>query len=240
MDCVMVLESSIVIHTFQMANMAHEWMNLYHVITHIIMVNEDHFTSTTFVNLTAVNCTVIIFAVLTRPSLVCFHNRRHSKGSWRDWCPSLLRSSLTIGKWHICLLVSGQNVPKTQSFWPIEKPWKRFQSWDMIVYFLTVPNDQIAAWIRIGLLRWPIWSFRYRCWVLKTTFISFHLLKNLRSEGTCRCHVAVQRFIRAANQSYQKFQQASIQSANKIVLKILMNTAVSNMYLKLWTKFSKF
>ena len=97
MDCVMVFESSIVIHTFQMANMAHEWMNLCHVITHIIMVNEDHFTSTTFVNLTAVNCTIIIFAVLAGTSPVCFRNRRHSKGSWRAWCPSLLRSSLTIG-----------------------------------------------------------------------------------------------------------------------------------------------
>ena len=81
MDCVMVLESSFVIHTFQMANMAHEWMNLCQVITHIIMVNEDHFTSTTFVNLTAVNCTIIVFAVLARTSPVCFRNRRHSKGS---------------------------------------------------------------------------------------------------------------------------------------------------------------
>ena len=34
-----------------------------------------------------------------------------------------------------------QNVPTLRSFWPIGNPRERFQSWDIRVYFLTVPDD---------------------------------------------------------------------------------------------------
>ena len=34
-----------------------------------------------------------------------------------------------------------QNVPNLGSFWAIGKPWKRFQSWDIRIYFIPVPND---------------------------------------------------------------------------------------------------
>ena len=61
------------------------------------MVVEDHFTSSTFVSFTAVGWAFIILTVLARNFLACFPNWRHSKGSWRAWCPSLLRSSLTVG-----------------------------------------------------------------------------------------------------------------------------------------------
>ena len=54
MNRIMVLESSIVINTVHMANVAHKWMDSCHVIIHVIMVAEQFFTSTTFVNLTAV------------------------------------------------------------------------------------------------------------------------------------------------------------------------------------------
>ena len=54
MNLIVVLESSIVIHTVHMANVAHELMNSHHVITQVIMIAEHFFTSTTFVNLTAV------------------------------------------------------------------------------------------------------------------------------------------------------------------------------------------
>ena len=38
-----------------------------------------------------------------------------------------------------------QNVPKLRSFWPIGKPWEMFQSWDIRVYFVSVPNDHTVA-----------------------------------------------------------------------------------------------
>ena len=38
-----------------------------------------------------------------------------------------------------------QNVPKLRSFWPIGKPRERFQSWDIRVYFISVPNDHTVA-----------------------------------------------------------------------------------------------
>ena len=34
-----------------------------------------------------------------------------------------------------------QNVPKLRSFWAIGKPRERFQSWDIGVYFISVPSD---------------------------------------------------------------------------------------------------
>ena len=54
MNLIVVLESSIVIYTVHMANVAHEWMNSCHVITQVIMVAEHFFTPTTFMNITAV------------------------------------------------------------------------------------------------------------------------------------------------------------------------------------------
>ena len=96
MNRIMVLESSIVINTVHMANVAHEWMNLCHVITHVIMIVEHLFTSSTFVNFTAVECALVIFTVLTGSFLACFSYWGHSKGSRRAWCPSLLRSSLAV------------------------------------------------------------------------------------------------------------------------------------------------
>ena len=38
-----------------------------------------------------------------------------------------------------------QNVPKLRSFWAIGKPRKRFQSWDIGVYFIPVPTDHTVA-----------------------------------------------------------------------------------------------
>ena len=34
-----------------------------------------------------------------------------------------------------------QNVPKLRLFWPIGKPREMFQSWDIRVYFIPVPDD---------------------------------------------------------------------------------------------------
>ena len=34
-----------------------------------------------------------------------------------------------------------QNVPNLGSFWAIGKPWERFQSWEIRIYFNSVPND---------------------------------------------------------------------------------------------------
>ena len=96
MNRIMVLESSIVINTVHMANVAHEWMNLCHVITHVIMIVEHLFTSSTFVNFTAVECALVIFTVLTGSFLACFCYWGHSKGSRRAWCPNFLRSSLAV------------------------------------------------------------------------------------------------------------------------------------------------
>ena len=38
-----------------------------------------------------------------------------------------------------------QNVPTSRSFWPIGNPWERFQSWDIRVYFIPVPDDHTVA-----------------------------------------------------------------------------------------------
>ena len=38
-----------------------------------------------------------------------------------------------------------QNVPTSWSFWPIGNPWERFQSWDIRVYFIPVPDDHTVA-----------------------------------------------------------------------------------------------
>ena len=38
-----------------------------------------------------------------------------------------------------------QNVPHLGSFWAIGKPWERFQRWDIIIYFIPVPNDHTVA-----------------------------------------------------------------------------------------------
>ena len=72
MNLIVVLESSIVIYTVHMANVAHEWMNLCHVITHVIMIVEHLFTSSTIVIFTAVNWAIVIFTVLTRSFPACF------------------------------------------------------------------------------------------------------------------------------------------------------------------------
>ena len=40
-----------------------------------------------------------------------------------------------------------QNVPKLQSFWAIGKPRERFQSWDIRVYFISVPMDHTVVGI---------------------------------------------------------------------------------------------
>ena len=38
-----------------------------------------------------------------------------------------------------------QNVPTSRSFWPIGNPWERFQSWDIRVYFIPVPDDHTVV-----------------------------------------------------------------------------------------------
>ena len=50
-----------------------------------------------------------------------------------------------------------QNVPKLRSFWPIGKPWERFQSWDTRIYFLTVPDDYtVSLMYSFHLTKWKI------------------------------------------------------------------------------------
>ena len=83
MHLIVVLESSIVIYAVHMADVAHERMNSCHVITHIIMIAEHFFTTTTFVNLTAVSRAVVILTVLARHDPACFCTWGHSKGSHR-------------------------------------------------------------------------------------------------------------------------------------------------------------
>ena len=39
-----------------------------------------------------------------------------------------------------------QNVPYICNFWDIGKPWKRFQCWVRIIYFLTVPDDHTVVY----------------------------------------------------------------------------------------------
>ena len=38
-----------------------------------------------------------------------------------------------------------QNVPNLGSFWAIGKPWERFQSWDIRIYFISVPKDHTVS-----------------------------------------------------------------------------------------------
>ena len=38
-----------------------------------------------------------------------------------------------------------QNVPYICNFWHIGKPWKRFQCWVRMIYFLTVPDDHTVT-----------------------------------------------------------------------------------------------
>ena len=42
------------------------------------------------------------------------------------------------------------NVPKLGPFWAIGKPWERFQSWDIRIYFIPVPNDHTV--VQFGIL----------------------------------------------------------------------------------------
>ena len=82
-NLIVVLESSIVIFTVHMAKVAHEWMNLRHVIIHVIMIAEHLFASTTLMKLTAVSRAIIIFTVLARDLPACFCTWGNSKGSHR-------------------------------------------------------------------------------------------------------------------------------------------------------------
>ena len=43
-----------------------------------------------------------------------------------------------------------QNVPKLPMFWLIGKPWERFQSWVIRVYFISVPMDHTVARAQVG------------------------------------------------------------------------------------------
>ena len=97
MNLIVVLESSIVIYTVHMANVAHEWMNSCHVITQVIMVAEHFFTPTTFMNITAVGWAIVILTVLARDDPACFCTWWYSKGSHRTPCSILFRSSLNVG-----------------------------------------------------------------------------------------------------------------------------------------------
>ena len=38
-----------------------------------------------------------------------------------------------------------QNVPNLGSFWAIGKPWERFQSGDIRIYFIPVPKDHTVV-----------------------------------------------------------------------------------------------
>ena len=40
-----------------------------------------------------------------------------------------------------------QNVSNLGSFWAIGKPWERFQSWDIRIYFIPVPKDHTVVHI---------------------------------------------------------------------------------------------
>ena len=54
-----------------------------------------------------------------------------------------------------------QNVPTSWSFWPIGNPWERFQSWDIRVYFIPVPDDHTVPQIFIE-QRWAT-VYRLMC-----------------------------------------------------------------------------
>ena len=54
--------------------------------------------------------------------------------------------SLTFSNWPEGLrCLKYQNVPTLRSFWPIGNHRERFQSWDIRVYFLTVPDDHTVV-----------------------------------------------------------------------------------------------
>ena len=55
-----------------------------------------------------------------------------------------------------------QNVPKLRSFWAIWKPWEIFQSWDMRVYFIPVPNDHTVTWANT--IKWDTPSESVKFW----------------------------------------------------------------------------
>ena len=80
-----------------------------------------------------------------------------------------LIKSLTFSKRHggpRCLKY--QNVPTLRSFWPIGNPRERFQSWDIRVYFIPVPDDHTVwsstcMFLKISLEIWKSngWLFSY-------------------------------------------------------------------------------
>ena len=44
------------------------------------------------------------------------------------------------------------NVPKLGPFWAIGKPWERFQSWDIRIYFIPVPKNHTVRTSRTLIL----------------------------------------------------------------------------------------
>ena len=64
-----------------------------------------------------------------------------------------------------------QNVPKLRSFWATRKPGETFQSWDIRVYFNSVPNDHtVAPDTETVILRHSTLTFRWS--VLCTSVVS--------------------------------------------------------------------
>ena len=60
-----------------------------------------------------------------------------------------------------------QNVPTLRSFWPIGKPREMFQSWDIRVYFIAVPNDHTVD-TATDWLKWSKAIYKWMGWDLWT------------------------------------------------------------------------
>ena len=52
-----------------------------------------------------------------------------------------------------------QNVPNLGSFRAIGKPWERFQSWDIRIYFIPVPKDHTVAFRICKVWKGNNWRF---------------------------------------------------------------------------------
>ena len=58
-----------------------------------------------------------------------------------------------------------QNVPKLRSFWANGKPREKFQSWDIRVYFIPVPNDHTVPMVT-GKAMQRTWQILFQLWFL--------------------------------------------------------------------------
>ena len=75
-----------------------------------------------------------------------------------------------------------QNVPTSRSFWPIGNPWERFQSWDIRVYFIPVPDDHTVitlTWLFIMVIIITI------CLIIRTIKLSKRIMISFSTALIC-------------------------------------------------------